>query len=35
MFRDNAARNIYHAAELGDIIRAFDAHGVEAVVILA
>jgi hypothetical protein len=30
-FRDNAARNIYHAAELGDIIRAFDAHGVEAV----
>lgn len=30
-FRDNAARNVYHAARLGELVRAFDAHGVEAV----
>lgn len=31
LFRDNAARNVYHAARLADLVRAFDAHGVEAV----
>lgn len=31
LFRDNAARNVYHAAELGSLVRAFDANGVEAV----
>lgn len=31
LFRDNAARNVYHAAELSELVRAFDAHGVEAV----
>lgn len=31
LFRDNTARNVYHAAELGRLVRLFDAHGVEAV----